>query len=572
MDTEPQATPGKSAAVSAPSDPTSVRPDLPWLAELEKPGFPVRWDERVIKYLEFYKKDPRGRNIMGAWIRDQGKYRDLILEHLRKAGLPDDLIYLCMIESSYDPHEYSRAGASGLWQFMRKGGRVYGLRIDHWVDERNDPVRSTEAAMLYWSDLYQRFGNWDLVMAAYNAGYAGVLRSVAKYNTNDFWQLLDYENALPWGSSIYVPKALAAAIVGHNRKLFGYDQIKDAERVEWDTVKVPKSVSLKVIARAAGVDLSEIEALNPHLRRGRTPPREKGFPVRVPRGTKKLFGPRFSALRPEWDLYDTYTVSHGERFEDIATMHGISRTGLRELNGMTHESDAHGGLVLVVPRVSAADKKRNLERAREKLYASGHPKGRPGEKLIVAVPDKSFHVAGKKRVFYRVVAGDTQYGVASAFGVDRFDLARWNRLDPESYLHPRMVLMVFVDPKRNLKARKIKLLDEDLLIIVNRGSKEHLELAEARMGRERKVYRAKRRESFAQIAKRYGLTDHDLARINRMPRNTVLEKGDEIIVYKVVDASRSDRAEKQARRARKNAPKKKKKPKKKQAKRGKRKS
>jgi membrane-bound lytic murein transglycosylase D len=532
---------------------SELRPDLPWLDAIAMPDLPVRWHQRIIEYLEFYKGDDRGRNIMAAWLRDQGKYRRLILSHLRKAGLPEDLLYVCMIESSYDPREVSRAGASGLWQFMPKGGRVYGLRIDHWVDERNDPVRSTEAAMLYWADLYQRFGNWDLAMAAYNAGYAGVLRAVAKYNTNDYWRLIAYENALPWGTSLYVAKALAAAIVGRNRKLFGYDHIQDAAALEWDTVTVPKSVTLKTVARAAGVEPSDVEDLNPHLRKKRTPPRAKDYPVRVPRGTGRLFRERFPHLRSEWDAHDVYVASHGERFEDIATMHGISRASLRRLNGIEHDSEVRGGLALLVPRLSAAEKKRNLARARQDLYASGHPKGRPGERLVVAIPDKNLRPKGKKRVFYRVVSGDTQYGVARAFGVNRLQLARWNELDPEAFLQARMVLVVFVDPKLDLESRRIKVLDERHLIVVDRGSEEHLAAAEARMGRERIVYRAKSRESFAHIAKRFGLSDFDLARINRRPRSTMVEKGEEIVVYRVVDARRSKRAAEQARKLRRRA-------------------
>src|SRR5690606_39166011 len=104
---------------------------------------------------------------------------------------------ISMIESSYDPHEYSRTGASGLWQFMPAGGRIYGLEQNRWIDQRNDPVLATRAAMYYFKDLYHRFGDWDLALAAYNAGYGAVLKGIAKYNTNDFWQLLEYENALP---------------------------------------------------------------------------------------------------------------------------------------------------------------------------------------------------------------------------------------------------------------------------------------------------------------------------------------------------------------------------------------
>ncbi|HUH03780.1 MAG TPA: LysM peptidoglycan-binding domain-containing protein [Kofleriaceae bacterium] len=531
---EGKTAPGRTAADRRGIEPTDLRPDLPWLARLKMPDFPVRWDERVIKYLEFYKDDPRGRNIMGAWLRDMTKYEHLILPALRSAKLPDDLIYLCMIESSYDPHETSRAGAAGLWQFMRHGGRVYGLTIDRWVDERRDPARSTQAVLAYWADLHQRFGDWDLAMAAFNAGYAGVLRSIAKYNTNDFWQLVDFENALPWGSSIYVPKALAAAIVGHNRELFGYGGLEPAARIEWDDVNVPRSITLKVIARAAGVSEEAIAALNPHLIRKRTPPGQPGYLVHVPRGTAELFRARFVRMRAEWDTEDEYVVQHGERFEDIAMIHGLSRAKLAALNGIEHESEVAGGITLIVPRVSDETKRANHQRAMDDLYAGGHPAGAPGDKLIVAVPDATRTIRGKRRVFYRVVTGDTQYGVAKSFGVDRKDLAAWNGLDPEGYLHARMVLQVFVDKAFDAGGKGVKLLDENRLQVVTRNSPEHLDAAETRVGRVRLTYKAEKRESFAEIGKKYGLSDHDLARINRRPRTTTLEPGDECLVYQTV--------------------------------------
>jgi membrane-bound lytic murein transglycosylase D len=127
--------------------PQDVRPDLPWLAGLKTGDIAVRWDPRVIRFLEFYRDDPRGRSIMGGWLRAQGRFREMILSSLRRHGLPEDLLYIAMIESSYDPIEVSRVGASGLWQFMPEGGHIYGLRQDHWVDERNDPEKSNEAMM-----------------------------------------------------------------------------------------------------------------------------------------------------------------------------------------------------------------------------------------------------------------------------------------------------------------------------------------------------------------------------------------------------------------------------------------
>lgn len=538
---------GRSAATSnaRSRNPLDLRPDLPWLADLELPDLPVVWDHRLIRYLEFYKNDPRGRSIMSAWLRDQGKYRDMILAYLREAGLPEDLLYVCMIESSYDPHEYSRTGASGLWQFMPAAGRIYGLHIDRWLDERNDPERATAAAVLYWKDLYQRFGDWHLALAAYNAGYGNILRSISKYNTNDFWQLLEYESGLPWGSHIYVPKALATAIVGHNRKLFGYDSVAEASPVEFDVVTVPTSVTFEIIARAAGTDAREIARLNPQLRRKRTPPGMAEYAVRIPRGRRALFAERFPQLRGDWDVYDAYVVAHGERFEDIATVHGIGYDELKELNGLDDEADVRGGALLVVPRVSAEDKARNKAVAEDDLYVSGIEGGEPGDPLIVAVPDKDEQRAGKQRVFYRVVAGDSQWQIAHAFGATAAEVAAWNGLAPDAHLHPRMVLQLWV-PEGFKAPEKVKLLDPTRILLVTAGSEEHLNLSEGRIGRRRTTYVVKSGGTLEDVGKKYGLSKYDMARINRMPPDTRLNKGDEVIVYEVIDPTKSKRAARQS--------------------------
>ena len=530
--------------------PTDLRPDLPWLAKLEMPDLPIKWDQRIIKFLEFYKDDPRGQKLMRVWLRDQGRYREMILRELRRAKLPEDLLYVCMIESGYDSRDRSRVGAEGLWQFMPAAGVIYGLKQSRWVDERNDPVKSTRAVTAYFADLYQRFGDWDLAMAAYNAGYGAVLRGIARYNTNDFWRLLDYESALPWESSIYVPKALAAAIVGRNRELFGFGDVVPAPALAYDEVTVPTSVALSVVAKAAGVDTRTIEDLNPYLTKGRTPPGIKSFPVRIPRGRRDQFAARFPQLRGEWDLYDAYLVRHGERFEDVATTHGITVKKLRELNGMDSDREVEGGTVLVVPRVSEADKQANRAKAEESLYTAGEPEGQPGDRLVVALPDPDFAVAGKQRAFYRVVAGDSLTRIARVFGVDRGALATWNGLDSEAKLQPRMVLSIWVDRGFKPADRSVALLDPARVQLVKAGSVEHIQVTEKKLGRERVTYTAKKRESYEVIGKKYGLSARDVARINRKPYDTVLEAGDSCVIYQVVDRKASERAADQARAAR----------------------
>ncbi|MBL0218836.1 MAG: LysM peptidoglycan-binding domain-containing protein [Myxococcales bacterium] len=527
--------------------PSELRPDQPWLDQLELPDLPVRWSQKLVDYLVFYKNDPRGRAIISGWLVDQGRYKDLITSYLRKAKLPQDLLYVAMIESSYDNTTLSSAGALGLWQFMPEGGKIYGLRQDRWVDERRDPFRSTIAQMDYFADLYQRFGDWHIALAAFNVGYGAMLRSIARYNTNDYYKLCEYENAVPWETCLYSPKVLATAIVGHNRALYGMDKLKVLPAESWEDVSVPTSMSLAVIARAAGVSENDVKRLNPHLRRGRTPPGEPGYVVRVPVGTKVEAQRRIVELQTEWDNYDAYVVAHGERFEDVATTFGISTSALRKLNGVEHESEITGGTVLVVPRISPEQRAKNQAKARSKLLGSGIDQ-KDGEALIVPVPDKDFIALGQQRVFYRVVTGDSLRTIAKAFGVSADQLKAWNGLDDDANLHPKMVLVAWVAPTFDADKHKIALLDDTQLVVVTRGSPEHLDLAESRTGRVRVEYVAQGKEKLSEIAKRYGMGSHDLARINRISYETVLAKGDKIIVYQVSDPSRSKRADEQWRK------------------------
>ena len=525
--------------------PSQLRPDQPWLDKLALPDLPVEWTQKLVDYLMFYKEDPRGREIMSSWLVAQGRYRDLIVWHLRKAHLPEDLLYDAMIESSYDPSDTSTAGALGLWQFMPQGGKIYGLRQDRWVDERRDPLRSTIAVLDYWADLFQRFNDWDMTLAAFNAGYGAVLRSIARYNTNNYYQLCEYENGLPWETCLYTPKVLAAAIVGHNRAAFGYDQLKELPAETWDEVALPASMSIAAIAKIVGTSEEEVKRLNPQLKRNRTPPGEVGYVVRVPRQerlSKQELQQRFAAASE--DHFDAYVIGHGERLEDVATVFGVSVSQLKKLNGIQREAEVEGGTALVVPRISEEQRAQNRAKAKSKLLGSGIDH-QDGETLIVPVVDKDAMIAGKTRVFYRVVSGDSVASVGNALGVEPSDLAAWNALDARARLHPKMVLVAFVAPDFDAGKHRVTLLDEADLQVVTRGSVEHLDLAEARAGRVRTEYIAADKEKLADVAKKFGMGAQDLARINRIPHTTTLDKGQTVIVYEVNDRSRSKRADEQ---------------------------
>jgi membrane-bound lytic murein transglycosylase D len=499
---------------------TSAAPAIPWLSSLRMPDLPVRLDPRVVRYLEFYKNDPKGRAIMSSWLRRQGRYRAMMEAALEQAHLPRGLLYVSMIESSYDPHDRSHAGAVGLWQFMPENGHIYGLRIDHWVDERKDAEKATLAVMRYFADLKARFGAWPLAMAAFNAGYGAVLRSMHKYNTNDYWELCRHENGLPWETTLYVPKLMAAAIVGENRALFGYDDVAVDPPLAWERVSVDSSMSLGALAAAAGVPEAQIALLNPQLRRGRTPPGEARFEVHVPRGSAQRFAAAYERSR---EAVRAYVVRFGERLDDVAHAFSIAPKALKALNGLVDSSELRPGLTIVVPA------------GRTPLPPP------PCDTVVVAVPDKDAVVSGKKRIFYRTLPTDSIDDVARFFGVRPPELSRWNNLDPEARLVGNLVLQLWVAPE--FDQGKAALVDANRVRVVTVGSDEFFELEETKRGRARLSYTVKAGDDLKKIGKRYGLTVADLERINRFgARHAPLTVGQKLTVYRAMTAAEKQKA------------------------------
>jgi membrane-bound lytic murein transglycosylase D len=505
-------------------DGTAPSANIPWLSALRlldnlglSPTF-VRFEAHVIKYLEFYKEEKRGRSIMASWLRKQGRYKPLIEQALDKYGMPRFLLYISMIESGYDPHDRSNKGAVGLWQFLPEGARIYGLRVDYWVDERKDPVRSTEAAARYLGDLKARFGSWHLALAAFNAGYGAVLRAMQKYNTNDYWELCRHEDGLPWETLLYVPKAIATALVGENRSFFGYDDLQPDPPISYDSVPVRGSVSLATAARVVGSTTEELQRLNPHLRRGRTPPpggAGETWELRLPPGSASVFGQSADA---RGERLEPYPVRFGERLEDIAKLRGTSVAALRRINSVEDTAEIRPGVTLLVPPHAAAAK------------VDGPPPPLSADEIVVvAVPDHRLVVPGKKRVFYRVISGDSIWAIARFFKVNQADLLRWNNLDPEATLATKMVLDLWVD--KDFDTSQVVLVDPSRVRVVTTGSDEFFELVETLRGRKRVQHKCQAGDTLEKIARHFGLAIADVERINRMGRTSELRPGQTIIIY-----------------------------------------
>jgi membrane-bound lytic murein transglycosylase D len=500
---------GVSSGTSFPASSSSA-----WLHALASPDLPVRYDERVVRYLHFYKDTPSGKAVARAWAKKAGRFGAAIKAELKRAGLPMDLLWLSVIESSHNPTISSPAGAAGLWQFMPDAARSYGLTVDRWVDERLDPERSTQAAIRYLSDLYRRFGSWELSMAAYNMGYGGLSRSVRKYSTNSFWELCRYEAGIPWETTLYVPKILATAVVMSNRRAFGLDGVIEDEPERFDVVVVGPSVPLSELARAVGKPTTEIESLNPQLLAGRTPPAAPGAPrnsyrVRVPLGSGKSFTPAQLAFD---DDLETYVVRTGETVERIARARGTSERALREKNRVGPNEILQAGTVLLVPKV----------------FRDSEPEPTTEEALVV-VPARSPDYPGRRRVFYRVVTGDTAPGVAAAFRVAPRDLADWNTLDVQARLEPGMSLQVFVGKDTDLS--KVLHVPEAHAKILVAGSPEFSDYFENQNGKRRLVIAARDGDTMTTIGKRYGMTIGQMERVNRRGRTDPLKVGQRVVVY-----------------------------------------
>lgn len=496
--------------------------DVAWLDALAKPDIPFRWDPRVVRYLEFYRSSPKGRSMATTFLKKFGRYGEPIRRVLRRHGMPEDIAWLAMMESAFDPRAQSPAGAAGLWQFTPKGAQAYGLRIDRWVDERLDPERSTDAAARYLVDLHRRFGRWELAFAAYNMGYGALLTSIRKYNTNDFWELARLEAGLPLETALYVPKIIAIAVVARNPAAFGVDGVVPDPPESFEVATVGPSVSLAAIAISSGADIHALRRLNPQLLEATTPPPSSGpsmFAVRVPVGAAaKLEGRNLE--RPSGADHDRVTVRWGESLETIAAERGTTEQKLRQLNGLSSTVPLRPGTTLFVPR-------------------KGDALPDDDEPPTVVVSRPPIEVPGKKHVLYEVVWGDKLADVARVLGVSVDDLCRWNAIDASAQLHGKMILQAFVDPRR--KTDDCRLLQPKDVRLLVAGTDAFFEHVEGQKGRQRIKVVVAEGETFKTIAKKYDLSMGMLERINHRSRWDALNPGETLVVYAKAPAKPADK-------------------------------
>ena len=315
---------------------------------------------RVLEYLEFFQVDARDR--FEIWLARLGRYEGMIREKLRAKGLPEDLVYLTLIESGLSNTAVSRAKAVGMWQFMASTARLYGLTVDPWVDERRDPFKATDAAVNYLADLRERLGSVYLAAAAYNAGVRRIERGIGRLpgsrggsggepdsvGDETFFQLAD-RRYLRRETRDYVPKLIAASLVAKQPRRYGFDEVDPLPPLLFDEVTVGDATGLDVIARLADTSVAAILELNAQFVRGITPP-GRSVVVRVPRGLGTLVAQRYDSL-PATDrvTFVDHYVSRGQTVSEIARRYHVSVAMLESANPRIKTRALRVGQRLIIP-------------------------------------------------------------------------------------------------------------------------------------------------------------------------------------------------------------------------------
>ncbi len=392
----------------------------------EQFDIPVALNEKVQFFINYFTG--KGRSIFSRWLQRSTQYMDLMKSILRENGLPEDLVYMALIESGFNPHAYSRARAAGPWQFMKATARRYGLRVDFWVDERRDPIKSTIAAAKYLKDLYETFGHWFLAAAGYNAGERRVLRAMRVTGNRDFWYLAR-TRYLKRETREYVPKLIAAALIAKNPEKYGF-KIDPLPPFEFDVVNVEGVVDLAVVSRVCGIRFKQIRRLNPALRRWFTPPDVKVYPLRVPKGKGESCQRALKRVpRKKWVQFKKHRLRRGDTLWELALKYRTSVREIMRLNGLRNPRRIRPGMTIVLPvRKDARPRRIYLGRGR-KLYVTTKAPGR-------------------KAVFYKVRPGDTLWDISNRFGVSIRDLKRWNRIPRRNLLRPNDTLVIFLRTDR----------------------------------------------------------------------------------------------------------------------------
>jgi len=385
------------------------------------PDIPEAEHKKINQLIKYFTENPRGRKAMTVWLERAGEMIPRMAPILHQHGVPEDLIFLSMIESGFRTDARSWARAVGPWQFIYSTGKVFDLEADWWYDERRDPEKATHAAARLLRQLYEHSGDWYLAFAGYNYGEGRVARKIRYHGTRDFWKL----HRLPKQTRNYVPTFLAARRIAKNPEEYGFEPIKYRKPVERDTVLINEPVELGALADALKVELDVLRKLNPALIRWCTPPTRTETEVYLPKGYGKDFDNVFASIPQEKKTsWVRHKIRRGESLSVIAKKYKSSVRAIMDLpaNNIKNPARIKEGNYLLIP-VAPGGVKGNYSH----LYAMDDPE----------LPD------GSQKRTHVVRRGDTLSQIAERYHVGLSKLLRWNGLSKRSMIYPGQKLVLY---------------------------------------------------------------------------------------------------------------------------------
>jgi membrane-bound lytic murein transglycosylase D len=425
-------------------------------------GFPIVTSKKIQSIINYFTTKEHQR--FQEWLDNSGLYKEHMLPILRKYHVPDELFYLALIESGFSPIAYSSAHAAGQWQFIASTGARYGLKRNWWVDERRDPIKSTEAAAQYLSDLYQEFNDWFLALAAYNYGELRIHRAIRREGTRDYWKL----RSLPRETRNYIPTLMAGMIIALEPEKYGFTNTpKDSW--DWDEVVLDRSYDLEDLSKACGVSAHVLRDYNQELRRWMTPPDVKEYIIRVPKGKAELLAAKLEAL-PESDQpqFVTHRVGRGETLSSIARRYGTSISAIVAANNIRNANRLKIGQLLQIPGSQqytasysssteecivhvvsrgetlsgiAESYKVGLSKVRSLNNLHGNRFIYPGQKI--KVPANGSSPTADQKIVHVVQRGDTLTKIAKRYNVRLSSVRSWNNIYGNQLIYPGQKIVIY---------------------------------------------------------------------------------------------------------------------------------
>jgi len=453
---------------------------------------PIVMNDRVrssIVYFQTVAKD-----AFYKYLRRSKKYTPMMRRIISEYGLPQDLVYVSLVESGYNPRAYSWARASGLWQFIASTGRLYKLNRNWWYDERRDPVKATHAACQFLRDLYKQFGSWELAMAAYNGGPGRVGRQIKKQKTIDFWKLNLRRQTMD-----YVPLIMAATIIAKNPEKYGFTDFEFEPEIVWDEVSIDKCLELAVVAREIGCTNQQLQDLNPELLRKYTPPNTKNYKLKIPVGTSQKFLAAYDGMpSPKETSWVRHKIRRGETVSTIAARYGVSQYAILEANNISRRSRIYAGKELIVPVPLDRDYWAQSKKKSNESYSA-------------------------KNSIYTVRAGDTMWDIARAFGTTVNSLRGINYIERGSRIYVGQKLKI-PSTAKNFKEKNTASGKSDFYASTSTKSSGSSKSGGGKV----KTYSVRAGDTLWDIARQFGTTTGKIRRLNDLGRSSRIYPGQKL--------------------------------------------